>query len=62
MLPDLPLEGFESVGKAAGTGARMALISKTEREKASQLAEKVGYLELAQVRDFNQRFVEATFL
>lgn len=62
MLPDLPLDRFEQVGNAAGTGARMALISKMEREKASQLAEKIGYLELAQVQDFNERFVEATYL
>jgi uncharacterized 2Fe-2S/4Fe-4S cluster protein (DUF4445 family) len=62
MLPDLPLDRFEQVGNAAGTGARMALISKTERGKASQLAKKVGYLELAKVQDFSKRFAEATFL
>jgi uncharacterized 2Fe-2S/4Fe-4S cluster protein (DUF4445 family) len=62
MLPDLPLERFEQVGNAAGTGARMALISKTEREKANQLAEKIGYIELAKVQNFNKRFAEATFL
>ena len=31
MLPDLHLERFTQVGNAAGTGARLALISKTER-------------------------------
>ena len=62
MLPDLPLERFEQVGNAAGTGARMALISKRERNKAGQLAEKVGYIELAKVQNFNKRFAQATFL
>ena len=62
MLPDLPRERFEQVGNAAGTGARMALISKTEREKANLLAEKIGYIELAKVQNFNKRFAEATFL
>jgi uncharacterized 2Fe-2S/4Fe-4S cluster protein (DUF4445 family) len=62
MLPDLPLDRFEQVGNAAGTGARMALISKVEREKASRLAEKIGYIELAKVKNFNKRFAEATFL
>ena len=62
MLPDLPLERFQQVGNAAGTGARMALISKLERERANQLAEKIGYIELAKVKDFNKRFAEMTFL
>jgi uncharacterized 2Fe-2S/4Fe-4S cluster protein (DUF4445 family) len=62
MLPDLPLDRFEQVGNAAGTGARMALLSKAEREKASQLAEQVGYIELAKVQNFKRRFAQATFL
>ena len=62
MLPDLPLERFEQVGNAAGTGARMALVSRTERVRASELAEKVGYIELARIEDFNKRFAEVTFL
>ncbi len=62
MLPDLPLDRFEQVGNAAGTGARMALISGKEREKAQQLAEQIGYLELAKVPNFNKSFAEATYL
>ncbi len=62
MLPDLPLDRFEQVGNAAGTGARLALISGKERAKASQLAEQIGYIELAKVPNFNRRFAEATYL
>ena len=62
MLPDLPLNRFQQVGNAAGTGSRMALISKEERTKANELAEKVGYIELARMRDFSMRFAEATYL
>jgi uncharacterized 2Fe-2S/4Fe-4S cluster protein (DUF4445 family) len=62
MLPDLPLERFTQVGNAAGTGARLALISKSEREKASQIARMDGYIELAQVPDFSRKFAEATYL
>ncbi len=62
MLPDLPLDRFEQVGNAAGTGARLALISKKERAKASQLAEQIGYIELAKVTNFNKRFAKATYL
>ena len=62
MLPDLPLERFTQVGNAAGTGARLALISKSEREKAGQIARQDGYIELAKVPNFNRKFAEATYL
>jgi uncharacterized 2Fe-2S/4Fe-4S cluster protein (DUF4445 family) len=62
MLPDLPLERFTQVGNAAGTGARLALISKTEREKAREIARRDGYIELARIPDFNRKFAEATYL
>ena len=62
MLPDLPLDRFQQVGNAAGTGARLALISKEERARAGQLADKVGYIELASMRNFSTCFAEATFL
>jgi uncharacterized 2Fe-2S/4Fe-4S cluster protein (DUF4445 family) len=62
MLPDLPLERFKQVGNAAGTGARLALISQAEREKANQIARRDGYIELAKVPNFNRKFAEATYL
>ena len=62
MLPDLPLERFEQVGNAAGTGARLALVSKSERERARQIAVMDGYIELARLPGFSSKFAEATFL
>ncbi|MFZ5910199.1 MAG: ASKHA domain-containing protein [Chloroflexota bacterium] len=62
MLPDLPLERFSQVGNAAGMGARLALISQTEREKANEIARRDGYIELAKVPNFNRKFAEATYL
>ncbi|MDY6874385.1 MAG: ASKHA domain-containing protein, partial [Chloroflexota bacterium] len=62
MLPDLPRDRFEQVGNAAGTGARMALISNARRERASSLAGEIRYIELSRVPNFNMRFAEATFL
>lgn len=62
MLPPLPLDRFKQVGNAAGTGARLALISKSEREKAKQIAVQDGYIELAKVPNFNRKFAEATYL
>ncbi|MEW5719926.1 MAG: ASKHA domain-containing protein, partial [Chloroflexota bacterium] len=62
MLPRLPLERFKQVGNAAGTGARLALISREQRAKAERIAERVGYLELASVPNFNRKFAAATYL
>lgn len=62
MLPDLPLERFTQVGNAAGTGARLALISKSERGKAGQTARRDNYIELAKIPNFNRKFAEATYL
>ena len=62
MLPNLPLEGYTQVGNAAGTGARLALISKSEREKARHIAKQDGYIELAKMPNFNRKFAEATYL
>jgi uncharacterized 2Fe-2S/4Fe-4S cluster protein (DUF4445 family) len=62
MLPPLPLERFKQVGNAAGTGARLALISLSQRAEARQIALRDGYLELAAIPNFNRKFAEATYL
>ncbi|MBI5031681.1 MAG: DUF4445 domain-containing protein [Chloroflexi bacterium] len=62
MLPPLPLERFTQVGNAAGTGARLALISREQRVQAKRIAEHDGYIELASVPNFNRKFAEATNL
>lgn len=62
MLPALPLERFEQVGNAAGTGARLSLISSSQRFRAGEIAQKDGYIELAAVPNFNRKFAEATYL
>jgi uncharacterized 2Fe-2S/4Fe-4S cluster protein (DUF4445 family) len=59
MLPRLPMERFRQVGNAAGTGACMALISRTRRLQAQQIAARDGYLELATIADFNRKFAQA---
>ena len=62
MLPRLPLERYQQVGNAAGSGARLALISTSMRAEAVKLAERVGYIELASMPNFNRKFAEATYL
>jgi uncharacterized 2Fe-2S/4Fe-4S cluster protein (DUF4445 family) len=62
MLPSLPLERFVQVGNAAGTGARLALISRSRRLQAQQIAMDDGYIELAGIPDFNRKFAEANLM
>ena len=62
MLPALPLERFQQVGNAAGTGARLALISRAKRAAAQKIVSGVNYVELASVPGFNQTFMQASYL
>jgi len=62
MLPDLPLKKFRQIGNAAGTGARLALISCKKRMEAQEIADRVDYIELAAVPAFMNTFVEAIYL
>jgi uncharacterized 2Fe-2S/4Fe-4S cluster protein (DUF4445 family) len=62
MLPNLPLDRFCQVGNAAGTGARLALISRQRRDEAQEIARRVHYIELARVPNFQGLFAEAMYL
>jgi uncharacterized 2Fe-2S/4Fe-4S cluster protein (DUF4445 family) len=62
MLPSLPLDRFRQVGNAAGTGARLALISRQKRAEAQEIARRVRYIELAGVPNFQHLFAEAMYL
>ena len=59
MLPRLPLSRFRQVGNAAGTGARLALISRQKRAEAQAIARKIKYIELAADPRFMSTFVDA---
>jgi uncharacterized 2Fe-2S/4Fe-4S cluster protein (DUF4445 family) len=62
MLPSLPLERFQQVGNAAGTGARLALISRAKRAAARKIVSRINYIELADVPGFNKTFIQASYL
>ncbi|MCA1906461.1 MAG: ASKHA domain-containing protein [Desulfarculus sp.] len=49
-------ESLEGVGNAAGAGAIMALLSRRQRRRASDLARRIGYLELASHPQFHSAF------
>jgi len=62
MLPSLPLDRFRQVGNAAGTGARMALVSRAQRAEAARIARHVRYIELASIPNFQDLFARSMFL
>ncbi|MBC7345577.1 MAG: DUF4445 domain-containing protein, partial [Clostridia bacterium] len=62
LLPALPRDRFKQVGNAAGTGARLTLISLPERRLAEEIGRQVDYLELIHVPEFSTVFIESLFL
>jgi uncharacterized 2Fe-2S/4Fe-4S cluster protein (DUF4445 family) len=62
MLPSLLLNRFRQAGNAAGMGAKLALISLKSRAKAQAVASQVGYIELASAPNFEQVFMQASYL
>ena len=61
MLPDIQTKNIKFVGNAAGTGARMTLISRKHRRIASSIGRKIDYVELALDSDFEKEFTSAMF-
>jgi uncharacterized 2Fe-2S/4Fe-4S cluster protein (DUF4445 family) len=59
MFPDCALEKVQTIGNAAGDGARIALLNVNKRREANDIARKVEYIELGLEEDFNDRFSEA---
>ncbi len=56
MFPSLPLDHIVQVGNAAGAGARQALLSTDERQKAQAMVTGIQYLELATHPKFSRAF------
>jgi uncharacterized 2Fe-2S/4Fe-4S cluster protein (DUF4445 family) len=59
LIPDCPLEYVASVGNAAGTGARIALLNRSRREEIEAVVRRVDKIETAVESSFQQYFVEA---
>jgi uncharacterized 2Fe-2S/4Fe-4S cluster protein (DUF4445 family) len=59
MIPDCALEQVSSANNAAGTGARIALLSKVSRKEIERRVRDIEKVETAIDPDFQQHFVEA---
>jgi len=58
MVPPVPVSHVQSIGNAAGDGARMALFNRHHRRRAGQLASKLHVIELSNRREFQDTFIE----
>ena len=58
LLPAFPRAIIRQVGNAAGSGAKMALISRRAFEEAGRIAKRIEYIDLARVPGFQQQFVK----
>jgi uncharacterized 2Fe-2S/4Fe-4S cluster protein (DUF4445 family) len=56
MLPEVPLDRIKEAGNAAGTGAKMALISRVKRQEAERIARSTKYYELAMDENFVREY------
>lgn len=59
MLPPMEVERIESIGNAAGDGARLALFSLKKRQEAIELANRIQVVELSMRSDFQEVFVDS---
>jgi uncharacterized 2Fe-2S/4Fe-4S cluster protein (DUF4445 family) len=62
MIPDAAPDRVTSVGNAAGTGARMALVSRAERRRIAEMARRIEKVETAVEPRFQEHFVAANAL
>ncbi len=62
LIPDIPTEKVQLVGNTAVTGAKMALLSRDERETAETLSRETRYLELTAHPIFSNEFARAMFI
>ena len=59
LLPRLPNASYAQVGNAAGVGAKAALLSLRERQRAREVARRTGYIELTTFPSFQRRFAHS---
>lgn len=58
LVPKLPVVRIVSAGNVAGEGAKMVLLSTSERNEARSILENVRYVELSSRTDFQDIFVD----
>jgi len=62
LLPDLPREKFKYIGNSSLTGSYMVLISQEYRQKQTELANKMTYLDIGSLPGYMDEYTGALFL
>jgi uncharacterized 2Fe-2S/4Fe-4S cluster protein (DUF4445 family) len=62
LLPDMPWEQFHFLGNTSVKGAYLALLNRHERERITQIASRMTYIELSADNTFYEAFTSALFL
>ncbi len=62
LVPELPEGRLQSIGNAAGLGARLILSSVALRRRAEEVSRRVRHIELSEQEGFCDRFAEAMAL
>ncbi len=62
MLPDMPYDRFHFLGNTSARGAYMALLSREARQRVTEVARMMTYLELSADNTFFDEFNAALFL
>ena len=60
--PNISDNKITFVGNTAGSGARLALKSRSIRKIAERIAQKVHYVELGALKEFQREFLDATII
>ncbi|HPS55471.1 MAG TPA: ASKHA domain-containing protein [Sedimentisphaerales bacterium] len=61
LLPDMACEKIHFIGNAASSGAEMILLNRHFRNKATTLAKKIEYVEIAHETDFSMVYADCMF-
>ena len=62
LLPDMPWENFDFLGNTSVKGAYLALIDHRLRERITEIADRMTYVELSADNNFYDAFMSALFL
>jgi uncharacterized 2Fe-2S/4Fe-4S cluster protein (DUF4445 family) len=62
LIPALDRDRIESIGNAAGVGARLVLLSVSERKRAAEIARRTRHIALSEREGFYDRFADAMML
>jgi len=62
LLPDMPWEQFQFLGNTSIKGAYYALLNQNVRQRLTEIASRMTYLELSADNTFYEAFISAMFL